>query len=192
MLTVDFNPFPKLTTERLVLRPVSHEDADAVFSLRSDSRVMEYLDRPLAKTIEDAHELIGRIEQALKHNEGITWAITLKTDPKLIGTIGFWQITKEHFRAEIGYLLHPDWQGKGLMQEAISKVIDYGFNNLRLHSVEANVNPGNQASIRLLERNHFTREAHFKENYYYNGKFLDTVIYSRLTGKTEPGMTRNG
>ena len=192
MLTVNFTPFPVLNTDRLFLRSINHEDAEAIFSIRSDSRVMEYLDRPLAKTIEDAHELIGRIEHSLTEKEGITWAITLKDDPRLIGTIGFWRLMKEHFRAEIGYLLHPRWQGQGLMQEAISKVLEFGFNELRLHSVEANVNRGNHASIRLLERNHFSREAHFKENYYYNGKFLDTVIYSRLAGKKEPGMNING
>ena len=107
MLTVNFTPFPVLNTDRLFLRSINHEDAEAIFSIRSDSRVMEYLDRPLAKTIEDAHELIGRIEHSLTENEGITWAITLKDDPRLIGTIGFWRLMKEHFRAEIGYLLHP-------------------------------------------------------------------------------------
>jgi len=66
----------------------------------------------------------------------------------------------------------------------MEKVLAFGFIELHLHSIEANVNPGNAASIRLLERNHFTREAYFRENFFYNGKFLDTVIYSKLAPVT--------
>jgi ribosomal-protein-alanine N-acetyltransferase len=71
------------------------------------------------------------------------------------------------------------------MQEALLKVINYGFKVINLHSIEANVNPGNAASIKLLEKNKFVREAYFKENYFYNGKFLDTVIYSLLNAEHE-------
>jgi ribosomal-protein-alanine N-acetyltransferase len=118
---------------------------------------------------------------SLQKNEGITWGIALKNHNVLIGTIGYWKIVKEHYRAEIGYLLHPEYQGKGLMQEAMSAVIDYGFNTMQLHSLEANVNPGNADSIKLLEKNNFLREAWFRENYFYNGKFIDSFIYSLLT-----------
>jgi ribosomal-protein-alanine N-acetyltransferase len=74
-----------------------------------------------------------------------------------------------------------DFQGKGIMQEAMSAVIKYGFEKMNLHSIEANVNPANESSIKLLERNDFIKEAYFKENYFYDGKFLDTAIYSLLT-----------
>ena len=90
----------------------------------------------------------------------------------MIGTIGYWRIVKEHYRAEIGYLIATEQQGKGLMQEAISATLQYGFSEMKLHSVEANVNPNNPASIKLLERNHFIREAYFKENYFSNGKIV--------------------
>ncbi len=67
------------------------------------------------------------------------------------------------------------------MQEALNVVLDYGFNIMRLHSVEADVNPMNIASIKILEKNNFVREAHFRENYYYSGKFLDSYVYSLLS-----------
>ncbi|MFI5152372.1 MAG: GNAT family N-acetyltransferase [Chitinophagales bacterium] len=180
MLTLHFNPFPILHTERLVLRPISLEDAAGLFLLRSDSRVMQFIDRPLAKTIEDASTLIKNLNDLLEKNEAITWAISLQSNPGLIGTIGFWNIAKEHYRAEIGYLLSPDFQGMGIMQEAIRKAIQYGFHTMNLHSMEAIVNPQNQASIRLLEKCGFMREAYFKENYYFDGKFLDSAIYSLI------------
>lgn len=182
MLQLNFNPFPELSTERLVLREISPADANEIFQLRSDKNVMQFLDRPLAQSMDDAIALIKKIADGHNENENITWAITLQKLPKLIGTIGFWRIDKENYRAEIGYLLHPGEQGKGLMQEAIAVVLKYGFETMKLHSVEANVNPANNASIKLLEKNNFTKEAHFKENYFYNGRFLDSAIYSLVTG----------
>jgi ribosomal-protein-alanine N-acetyltransferase len=180
MLAIDLNPFPILSTERLTLREVSKGDAEEIFFLRSDKEVLTYLDRDPAKSIDDAIQWIEMINEATKKNEVATWAIGLKDQPKLIGTITFWNIRKEHHRAEIGYVLHPSYQGKGLMQEAMATALNYGFNKIKLHSVEANVNPENKASINLLERNNFIREAYLRESWFYNGKFFDTAIYSLI------------
>ncbi len=187
MLQFNFNPFPFLFTERLVLRQITNEDAAEIFFLRSDKEVLQFLDREPATSIDDAVRWIKTINEGVTNNEYIAWAMALKKEPKLIGTVSFWNIKKEHYRAEIGYALHPIFQGKGLMQEAMTVVLNYGFKVMNLHSVEANVNPGNVASIKLLERNNFIREAYHKENYYYNGKFLDSAIYSLLTPINEPG-----
>lgn len=181
MLVVNFNPFPVLVTERLILRQITPDDLPRLFQLRSDEQVMKYIDRPLAKSIDDAAELLQKIDTALAANDGITWAVTLKNDPLLAGTLGFWRLIKEHYRAEIGYMLHTAYQGQGIMQEAIAAALQYGFQSMKLHSVEANVNPGNEASVKLLEKNNFIREAYFRENYYHDGKFLDSAIYSLLS-----------
>ncbi|HVM90165.1 MAG TPA: GNAT family protein [Puia sp.] len=181
MLSVNFDPFPELYTARLVLRRVRKSDVADLFRLRSDKRVMQYIGRPITLHLDDVIQLIDVIDDLLAKNNGITWAISLKEKDQLLGTIGLWRIVREHYRAEIGYLLDPLLQGKGIMQEAMEAVLDYGFKNIMLHSVEAHVNPGNEASIKLLERNHFIREAHFKENYFFNGKFLDSYIYSLIT-----------
>ena len=66
------------------------------------------------------------------------------------------------------------------MQESLVATINYGFQTMKLHSIAAVINPDNKASIKLLERNHFVKEAHFKENYYHQGEFRDTEIYSLL------------
>ena len=92
-------------------------------------------------------------------------------------------LQKENFRAEIGYALLPDYYKKGIADEALKAVIDYGFNTMNLHSIEANLNPDNIASAELLEKNNFEKEAYFKENYYFEGKFIDSLIYSLLTHK---------
>ncbi len=180
MLTPNFNPFPTITNERLLLRKIELSDAKDLFILRSDERMMKYLDRPRAQTIEDAEKLIQVFEDNRIKNEGINWGITLKGDSRLLGTICFWKLQLENERSEIGYMLHADFHQKGIMQEAMTAVLNYGFTDLKLHSVEANVNPENIASIKLLEKNNFVREAYFRENYFYDGKFLDSAIYSLL------------
>jgi ribosomal-protein-alanine N-acetyltransferase len=181
MLTLNFNPFPTLTTERLILREVVVDDHKEIFFLRSDAGILKYLDKEPSPSINEAVEHIEKISNLIRTNESILWGITLKDNPKVIGTICFWQMIKEHFRAELGYALHPNHHGKGIMHEAITAVLDYGFTQMKLHSIEAKVNVANEASIKILERNNFVREGYFKEDYYFNGKFLDTGVYSLLT-----------
>jgi len=180
MLEINFNPFPNLETKRLLLRRLENEDVNEIFALRSDKEVMKYVPRPLAKTPEDALNHIAIINEKIDSNEGINWAITLKDNPKLIGIIGHYRIKHEHFRAEIGYMLLPEYHGKGVISEAINEVIKYGFQVMKLHSIEAIIDPENFASARVLQKNGFVKEAHLKENEYYDGKFLDTIIYSIL------------
>ncbi|MDN5287201.1 MAG: family N-acetyltransferase [Mucilaginibacter sp.] len=183
MLNLNFNPFPILTTERLILRQFTYDDAPDLFEVRSNADIMQYIARPLAKTVDDAVDLIKVINGLLSNNNGITWCISLKNDQRFIGSIGFWRIEKENYRAEIGYLLNPAYQGAGLMQEAIDAVIPHGFGSMNLHTIQANVNPGNAASIKLLEKNNFMREGYFKEDHFYNEAFADTAIYTLLTKK---------
>lgn len=180
MLQFNFHPFPAIQTERLILRKITNEDANGFLFLRSDKTVMKYLNRPPLKSVEEANQFIQKITDSLDNNDGITWGVSFNNNPALIGTIGLWKTDKENHRAEIGYMLSPEYFQKGIMQEAIRVVLDYGFSVMQLHSVEANVNPANAASIKLLEKNNFVREAYFKENYYFDGQFLDSAIYSLL------------
>lgn len=181
MLEVNFSPFPVLTTDRLVLRKTVMTDAEEIFFLRSDQEVLKYIDRAPAVSLDEAYAFIQLITDNIDNNVGISWAITQKGDDKLIGSIAIWRLDKENYRGEIGYVLHPAWQGKGIMQESIKAVTDYGFREMKLHSIEANINPGNMSSQRVLERTGFVREAYFRENYYYQGQFIDSAIYSLLT-----------
>jgi ribosomal-protein-alanine N-acetyltransferase len=180
MLTINFTPFPNLQTERLLLRRVNENDANEIFALRSNPETMKYIPRPLVKSIDDALEHIAMIDAKIESNEGINWAITYKDNPKLIGIIGHYRIKPEHFRAEVGYMLLPEYNGKGIISEAIKEVVNYGFNAMKLHSIEAIIDPENFGSERVLQKCGFVKEAHLKENEFYEGRFLDTVIYSIL------------
>jgi ribosomal-protein-alanine N-acetyltransferase len=156
-------------------------DAQALFVLRSDPRVMQHVKRPLARTIADAEALLEHFRDVYDKRSAITWAMTAHGDPELVGTIGLWNIAAEHHRAELGYLLRPDLWGRGLTREAAAAVIDYGFGKLHLHRIEACVGPANTASIALLESLSFAREGHLVQNFLADGVFFDTLIYGRLS-----------
>ncbi len=183
MLEINLTPFPVLPTASVLLRQLTPADAPAEFLLRSNPLILKYFDREPFVRIEEAEAFIARIQSALDSNSAITWSISLPDSEKHIGSIGFWRIDKVHHRAEIGYMLHPDYWQKGLMREIMPAVLHYAFSNLGLHSIEANVNLGNMASIRLLEKHGFVREAYYKENYFFRGKFLDSAMYSLLAPK---------
>ena len=181
MLELNFSPFPVLKTERLLLRSLEISDAPEMLFLRSDETVMQYIDRERTKTLEDAEIFIQKLKDSIDTNENILWVISLPDHPNtMIGTIGFWRIQLPHYRAEIGYVLHPGYWNKGIMKEAIEAVNKYGFTNMKLHSIEARINPENIASGKVLEKTGYIREAYFKEDYYYNGRFIDTAVYSLL------------
>src|SRR5215212_9846358 len=112
MLTVNLNPFPVLSTQRLILRQVTQQDVEEVFFLRSDSRVLKFLAKAPAGSKEEASIFIKNINDMEASNDAVTWGIRLKNEEKLIGTICYWNITKAHYRAELGYVLHPDLHGK--------------------------------------------------------------------------------
>lgn len=183
MLELNFEIFPILETERLKLRAITEEDAPEIFFLRSDASVLKYLDRHPETGIDQTKIFINLIGENAKNAEGIFWGITLKKSNTVIGTICYWNIQKQHYRSEIGYALHPSYRGKGIMHEAMNAVLHYGFEKMKLHSVEANVNPSNEASMKLLEKNGFVREAYFRENYFFDGSFLDSAVYSLLASK---------
>lgn len=180
MLEFKFLPFKNLETERLLLRRPSANDVGEMFLLRSDPGTMKYVPRPLAKTREDALEHLELINSKIEDNTGINWVITLKDDPKFIGIIGHYRLQPENHRAEIGYMLLPEYHGKGIATEAIKAALIYAFDEMKLHSVEAVIDSENIASEMVLLKNGFVKEAHFVENEYWNGKFRDTIIYSLL------------
>ncbi|MBA2499327.1 MAG: GNAT family N-acetyltransferase [Chitinophagaceae bacterium] len=189
MLEVTFLPFPLLYTQRLVLRQITRQDAKEILNLRSNDLVMQFIGRPKMTSVQEAESWIEKFDISLAQQEGINWAISLKGNNTLLGTIGFWRLEKEHFRAEIGYLLNPDFQGKGIMNEAFEPVLNYGFEKMKLHSIMANVYPENKSSIRLLEKNGFQQEGYFRENYFHDGVFTDTSVFSLVMDNADQNIT---
>src|SRR5438128_7452754 len=141
----NFTPFPVLKTERLTLRQLISSDDKEIFALRSDDNVNKYLDRKPSKSIDDAKNFIQTINENIQRNDSIYWAITLNGTDKLIGTICLYDFSEDDSKVEIGYELLPGFHGKGIMQEATSKVIDFGFQHLGVNSIEAYTHAENQS-----------------------------------------------
>jgi RimJ/RimL family protein N-acetyltransferase len=181
MLTFNFSPFPELRTNRLILRKLSPEDAPELYSLRSDELVIKYLARKPAASVAVVRDFILQVNQNVESNTSILWGIALNNKPgELIGTICFWNLEPENHRAEIGYMLHPHHWHKGIMKEALDVVMDYGFNQMKLNRVEAKLSNGNDASEFLLVKSGFTKEAFLRQDIYFGGEFIDSLIYSKL------------
>ena len=168
MNNITFIPFPILSTEHFILRQLTPEDENEIFILRSDERILKYLDRSPAKSIEEAKQFIEKVNNGIKENGSIYWVVSYKNETKLVGTICLWNISKDQTKADIGFELLPDFQEKGIMQEVIPTVIDYGFNTMKLITIEGEVDPNNIKSIKLME----------KFGFKYTCKLAQTDIYS--------------
>ncbi len=180
MLDLNFTPFPEITSNRLSLQRIEQADAADILYLRGSEKVMKYIDKPLCKNIGEAIAHIKKMDDGIQGNTSIFWGIRLKDGPKLLGVISYHSIDTINYRAEIGYILHDEYWRKGIISEAVKEVINFGFQKMRLHSIEAKINPDNMASRNLLQKHLFQKEAYFRENYFFNGNFLDTEIYSLL------------
>jgi ribosomal-protein-alanine N-acetyltransferase len=161
----NFSPFPVLKTERLTLRQLRSSDDKEIFALRSNTIVNKYLERKPSKSIDDAKNFIQAINENIRRNDSIYWAITLNSIDKLIGTICLFGFSDDHCKAEIGYELLPNFQRKGIMQEAISKVVHFGFQHAGLNSIEGYTHSKNQSSTRVLEKLNFKRHGAADENF---------------------------
>lgn len=176
-----FETFPLIQTKRLTLREIRLSDASEIYDMRSNGRVNQFIARAVMQTKEDAEDLISKTNKAFTDKKGIGWAGILRNSNKIIGTCGFNTIDFENLRAEIGGELSIDYWGKNIALEAVSTIVDFGFNNLHLHSIEAKVSPGNRGAIYVLESIGFKKEAHFTDRIFFNGKFYDMAVFSLIT-----------
>ncbi|MEM9548423.1 MAG: GNAT family N-acetyltransferase [Bacteroidota bacterium] len=176
-----FKSFPTLTTERMTLQSYEVTDVDDLFELRTDPSVTAFLDRHPAKDKSEIRTQILDTQKDFNNHKGINWTIKLKGQNETIGYIGFWRIDHTNHRAELGYALKKEYWRKGLMYEAAVRIINFAFDELQVHSIMANINPTNAGSEKLLLKLGFRKEAYFREDYFFDGKFLDSVIYGLLT-----------
>lgn len=149
--------FPVLNSKRTHLREVTNADAAFIHFMRSDAKVNEFVDRPRTRSIADASFFIEQRAQDYFYKRSIYWGIALKTNGFMIGSITLWKLDLEEGQGELGFDLHPSFQGRGYMSEAVTEVLDFGFDMLKLHTIVALTSPQNLPSQRLLERFHFTR-----------------------------------
>lgn len=169
---------PELETKRLLLREVTKDDAYSLFSCFSNEDVTRYYGQETLNNIEQAEALVEFFANSYKEKRGVRWGIELKGYQGIIGTMGFNTWSPKHKRAEIGYEIHPEHWRKGYTFEAISKVIQYGFDEFGLTRIGAVVFMENKASIKLLTKAGFEKEGILRGYMYQNGEAYDTYVYS--------------
>ncbi|HEU0138019.1 MAG TPA: GNAT family N-acetyltransferase [Flavobacterium sp.] len=149
------NKFPVIDTERLSLRALVPSDWKVVSFLRTDPVVNKYVERPPAETEEKALEFIARINKYLELQQAWYWSISPHENKLMIGSICLYNFSEDKKVAEIGYDLHPEHQGKGIMAESVHAILQFGFETLHLDRIEAFTHVDNEGSRRLLEKNNF-------------------------------------
>ena len=171
--------FPRLETERLLLRKIVPGDAAALYAIFCDDEVTRYYDLATMVDLADAETMVRRLAARFKHSQAIRWGIVRKQDGVFVGTCGF-HFQAAGFKAEIGYdLARMHWH-QGYMVEALRAMLAYGFETLKLNRIEALVMPGNEASAALLRRLGFCEEGLLREYAFVKGQYHDLRFYSLL------------
>jgi RimJ/RimL family protein N-acetyltransferase len=171
---------PTLESERLRLRGYRMQDLDAVYALYSDPRVMRYWSFPPWREPAQARAYLERALSESAAGSVLAWAVADRASDALIGTATLHSLNREQGRAELGYSLSPEWQGRGLAAEALRLVLMHAFATLRLRRLEADVDPRNAASCRLLERLGFHREGLLRARWRVAGEDCDSAMYGLL------------
>ena len=156
MSKIIFQPFPKLQTERLHLRQLTHADEQNILELRDNEEVLRYIERPKVRNLNGAADFIQYINNGIEKEAWFYWGMCLTGHNQLIGTVCLWHFNSEQNETEVGYELHPDFQGRGLMHETIKTIIDFAFQTLQIETIKAYTHSENQASIALLRKCGFT------------------------------------
>ncbi len=171
---------PTINGRRITLRPLREEDAGTIFSIFSDPEVMRYWSTLPISEMEEARQMVGDIRQQLNQGNFLKWGIARCRDDLVIGTCTLFHVELDHHRAEVGYALGREFWGQGYMQEALNVLLNYSFNTLNLHRIEADVDPRNANSIKTLERLGFRREGYLRERWQVGGEIQDALFYGLL------------
>ena len=171
--------FPILQTERLSLIEIKQSHLSDLFKLFSDEKVTEFYNLLPLKNIEEAQKSIDWFQSRFENKLGIRWGIALKGEQNIIGTLGFNNFTKNH-RANIGYDLQTTHWNKGYITEALREIIKFGFNELKLNRIEAELMLGNIVSEKVLEKLNFKNEGILRAWMFWNEKYYDMIMFSLL------------
>jgi [ribosomal protein S5]-alanine N-acetyltransferase len=170
-----YGSFEKIETDRLLIRKLSKEDAHAIFHYASDPEVTKYVFFQTHQTLEDTWKFLEFSLEKYEKKEVAPWGIEWKETGELIGTCDFLWWSVEHKKAEIGYIISKEFWNRGIMSEAVKKLIQFGFEVMELNRIEARCNENNIASARVMEKvgmkfEGMMREALFIKGYYWNLK----------------------
>lgn len=170
----------QLNTQRLTLRPPRPGDEADLLAIHGDPEVMRYFSEPPWTDPERPARQIADDAAAFAARTHYRFAIVLNETGRQIGNCGLVRLHAQNRRAEVGYALHRGHWGRGYMNEALQALLAFGFGELDLHRIEADVDPRNGASTGALERLGFQREGLLRERWIVSDEYCDSVIYGLL------------
>jgi len=162
------------------MRPLEAMDTDDLYSIYSDPNVMKYWNFLPWSDPDCAREFIIKDNEALQFGDYLRLGIEMKTTRRLIGACSLFSFNKQCMRAELGYLLAKRYWGQGFMHEALVGLLDYAFNVLALNRIEADIDPRNVASAKVLIRLGFQKEGHLRERWIVNDEVSDSDLFGLL------------
>lgn len=172
--------FEYIETERLVLKGISPALMTFIFEHHSKDEIMNLLGHQSEKEYR-LEEFKQKNGYSTYNRSFLTFLLQDKQSGKIIGRCGIHNWNTDHSRAEVGYhMTDESFKRRGLMTEAFGAVIDYGFQTLNLHRMEALVGAHNIPSLRLMEKYNFVREGVLREHWLVDGQYEDSVMFSRL------------
>ena len=177
---------PTLETPRLRLRWMTEADVPALFTLFSHPEVTRYWSWPAYTERAQAEKLLANIHKHFAERTLFNWGFARREDDQIIGTCTLADLSEPHRRASLGYSLHPVHWGRGYGREAVGRVVEFGFTSLGLHRLEADVDPRNTSSMKVLEGLGFQREGFQRQRYFLNGEIQDAVLYGLLRPEWRP------
>lgn len=180
-----FSHIPTLETDRLTLRGMRVLDAPDMYEYARRPSVTEYLTWEPHTSVEETKEYLTYVGQRYRTGDFYDWSVVDKASERMIGTCGFTSFNCPADSAEIGYVLNPAFQGKGLATEAVRRVLRFGFEELSLHRIEAHFILGNEASRRLMERVGMTFEGYARESMKIKGRYRTIGTCAILRGEFE-------
>ncbi|MDQ3169051.1 MAG: GNAT family N-acetyltransferase [Acidobacteriota bacterium] len=175
-----WDEMPRISGERVRLRPLVETDVPALYAVFSDPDVMRYWSSPPLESVAAARALLDDIHAHFARKTLFQWGIVRADDDLVIGTTTIFQIDPDHRRAEIGFALGREHRGRGYASDAVTSLIRFAFDTLDLHRLEADPDPQNAASIAVLKKQGFKREGFLRERYFLSGKPQDAEYYGLL------------
>ena len=171
---------PILHTARLTLRPLGEDDGPALFAIFSDHEVVRYWSRSAWTDMAQADEMLAAAAEDYAAGTGLRYGIVVNATGELVGVASLFAFNRDNRRCELGYVLGSRHWGQGYASEALVPVLDHAFGALGMNRIEADIDPQNIASGRVLEKLAFQQEGFMPERWFVHGETADTAFYGLL------------
>ena len=187
---IDGDRLPTLDAPRVQLRWVTEQDVDAIYAVFSDRRMMRFWSSAAMTERREAETYVSRIHEGFQAKSLFQWGVERKEDGLVLGTCTLFNIDRGNARAELGYGLGSVHWGRGYMKEALGTLLDFAFGTLALRRLEADVDPRNENSLRILGKLGFKREGLLRERWNVAGEIQDTAFCGLLAKEWRNGAGR--